>query len=98
MLLRDAPCSTQEPDAFKKARASTKRNGVAALLTEFGATDDDRTHVFRMTWRASRDTTFIVLPKAHFPRGIGQSLTGGGSKVLTVQTRRGLEVRALAAA
>jgi endoglycosylceramidase len=40
MLLRDAPCSTQEPDAFKEARASTKRNGVAALLTEFGATDD----------------------------------------------------------
>jgi endoglycosylceramidase len=34
------PCSQQEPDAFREARESTRRNGVAALLTEFGATDD----------------------------------------------------------
>jgi endoglycosylceramidase len=37
---RAVPCSQQEPDAFREARESTRRNGVAALLTEFGATDD----------------------------------------------------------
>jgi endoglycosylceramidase len=39
-VFRSVPCSAQEPDAFREARESTKRNGVAALLTEFGATDD----------------------------------------------------------
>jgi endoglycosylceramidase len=37
---RAVPCSQQEPDAFREARQSTRRNGVAALLTEFGATDE----------------------------------------------------------
>jgi endoglycosylceramidase len=37
---RSVPCSQQEPDAFREARQSTRRNGVAALLTEFGATDE----------------------------------------------------------
>jgi endoglycosylceramidase len=37
---RAVPCSQQEPDAFREARESAGRNGVAPLLTEFGATND----------------------------------------------------------
>jgi endoglycosylceramidase len=39
-IFRPVPCSKQEPDAFREAKQSSGRNGVARLLTEFGATDD----------------------------------------------------------
>jgi endoglycosylceramidase len=152
---RSVPCSQQEPDAFREARESTKRNGVAALVTEFGATEDlavlrrvvnladrngegwqywqyktyddpttsasaesggpdaesivdvrgkvkrsklrvlarvfpqriagsgatwsfdDRTHVFRMSWNATKGTTVIALPRVHFPRGARVNMGAG---------------------
>jgi endoglycosylceramidase len=35
-----APCSQEEPTVFDQAAASRRRNHVASLLTEFGATED----------------------------------------------------------
>jgi endoglycosylceramidase len=39
-VFRNVPCSQQEPEAFREARAAARRNGAVPLLTEFGATDD----------------------------------------------------------